>query len=61
MSNPVWVHVLALIAWTLNKSHKMSGQEAVAQITNNYMQVKFILHPHFTKSLKHDNVYKLYL
>ena len=42
MSNPVWVHVLALIAWTLNKAHIMSGQEEIAQITNNYMQGKFL-------------------
>ena len=42
MTNHVWVHVLVLNAWTLNKAHIISGQEASAQITNNYMQGKFL-------------------
>ena len=43
MTNPVWSHVLALNAWTLKKAHIISYQETSVQITNFYMQGKFLI------------------
>ena len=42
MTKPVWSHVLALNAWTLQKAHIISCQQVSVQITNIYMQLKFL-------------------
>ena len=42
MTNPDWSHALALNAWTLKTAYIISCQEASAQITNTYMQGKFL-------------------
>ena len=38
----LWFHVLALNAWTLKKAHRVSCQEASAQITNICMLEKVL-------------------
>ena len=41
-NSSVWSHVLALSAWTLKEAHIVSCQDVCAQITNIYMQGKFL-------------------